>query len=48
VEISKKASGILRRKVVATKTKERDNNQLPMMLSKALNYPYEEKVLSCT
>jgi hypothetical protein len=34
-EIIDKASRILRRKAMATKTKERDNNQLPMMFSEA-------------
>jgi len=47
VEISERASRISRRRV-ATRTKERDNNQLPMMLSEGWDFPYVEKALSCT
>jgi len=34
-ECSERASHISRRRAAATKTKERDNNQLPMMFSEA-------------
>jgi len=34
-ESSERARRISRRRAVATKTKEKDNNQLPMMLSEA-------------
>jgi len=46
-EISERANHISRRRA-ATRTKERDNNQLPMMLSEAWDFPYIEKALSCT